>query len=236
MTAAGGKQVVDLGEKSMVGLSLEDGKRVWEVATPAGGGGGMGRGGPGGGGPGGPAGAGAPRGRGGPGGRGMGRSYNASTPIVDGTTVILPGQGMRAYAIEKQDTKYVARELWTNANASTSFNSPVLKDAMIFGLSGANSIFCLDAKTGKQLWATETPAGGGGRGPGGFGSIVDAGPVLMALNPSGDLTVFKPDATQYAPVTTIKVAATPTYAYPVVGGNQIIIKDQDSVAMFVLDQ
>jgi hypothetical protein len=76
--------------------------------------------------------------------------------------------------------------------------------------------------------------GGGGMGRG-FGSILDAGPVLMALTPSSELIVFQPGGEKFTEVARIKVADTPTYAYPVVSGNRVIVKDQDSVALLTVD-
>jgi hypothetical protein len=76
--------------------------------------------------------------------------------------------------------------------------------------------------------------GGGGRG-GGYGSIVDAGPVVMALTPASQLLVFKPDAKGYSEVAKIKVADSPTYAYPVVSGNRIYIRDQGSVTAYTVE-
>lgn len=277
MTADGVKQVVEVGEQSMVGLNVTNGTLLWQMPMSSGRGmggpGGRGPGGPGGpgggpggpgggpggppGGPGGPGGPGAGPGGGGPGGpgggRGMGRgmgggmgmSYNAATPIIDGQMIILSGQSIRAVKIAKQDDKFTAMPQWTDSDVSTSFNTPVLKDDKIYGLSGSNSLFCVDAKTGKTLWTHDVqPAaggGGGGRGGrgggrGGFGSIVDAGPVLIALTPSGELTVFKPGDAEYSQVARIKVADSPTYSYPVPQGNQILIKDQDSVAMYTLGE
>jgi hypothetical protein len=72
-------------------------------------------------------------------------------------------------------------------------------------------------------------------GRGGFGSIVDAGPVLLALTPSSELIVFKPDEKEFAQVTKLKVAQSPTYAYPVVSDSRILIKDEDSVIMYGLE-
>jgi hypothetical protein len=70
---------------------------------------------------------------------------------------------------------------------------------------------------------------------GGFGSIVDAGPVLMALTPASELIVFQPDAKAYTEVAKIKVAETRTDAHPVVAGNKIFIKDQDSLTLWTIE-
>jgi hypothetical protein len=75
---------------------------------------------------------------------------------------------------------------------------------------------------------------GGGMGRGGFGSIVDAGSVLVALSPAMELIAFEPTDKAYTEVARIKVAETPTYAYPVLAGDRLFIKDQDSVALYTL--
>jgi outer membrane protein assembly factor BamB len=74
--------------------------------------------------------------------------------------------------------------------------------------------------------------GGGGRG---YGSIVDAGAVLLALTPNSELVVFEPSATEFKELARYKVAETPTYAYPVASGNRIFVKDQDSVTLWMVE-
>ena len=73
-----------------------------------------------------------------------------------------------------------------------------------------------------------------GGGPGGFGSVVDAGPVLMALTPASQLVVFKPGQS-YTEVAKIKVSDSPTHAYPVASGKRLIIKDKDAVSVFNME-
>lgn len=220
-TVDGVNQIIEQGEKSLVGLSVSDGKLLWQEDF---GGGGMGGG----------------RGmRGGPGGRRgggmMGRDYHAATPVVDGDTIILAGASIRAFKITQADGKFSVKQTWDNPQISTSFDTPVLKDNKVFGVSGSYALFCLDANTGKTLWTHALPgAGGSARGPSGFGSVIDAGPVLMALTPDADLIVFKPSDSQFSPVATYKVADSPTYAYPAVAGNRIVIKDQDAVILYEL--
>jgi outer membrane protein assembly factor BamB len=162
----------------------------------------------------------------------QGMTYNAATPIVDGQTVIYFGQGRGAKAvkIEKQGDTFAAKELWSNPDNSIQFNSPVLKSGLIFGLSQKGSFFCINAQTGKTVWSEAT----GGRG--GFGTVVDAGPVLLALNAKSQLTAFEPTEKEYTELASIKVAEKQTYAYPVVSGNRLFIRDQDSVALLSIEQ
>lgn len=160
-----------------------------------------------------------------------GMAYNAATPIVDEQTVIFAGQGRgtKAVKIEKQGDGFAAKELWVNDQLAPQFNSPVLKDGLLFGLADKGFLFCIDAKSGKTAWTDTTSHGRG------FCAIVDAGSVLLALPANSELIAFKPDGTQYAEVAKIKLSDTQTYAHPVIAGKRIFVKDHDAVTMWMLD-
>ncbi|MGC8885926.1 MAG: hypothetical protein ACP5MG_02060 [Verrucomicrobiia bacterium] len=68
-----------------------------------------------------------------------------------------------------------------------------------------------------------------------FGALLDAGTVLVALPPSGELIVFKPSEKQFEQVARVKIAESQTFAHPVLRGNKIIVKDRDSVALWSLE-
>ncbi len=76
---------------------------------------------------------------------------------------------------------------------------------------------------------------GGGGGGGGYGTIVDAGSVLLALTPNAQLVVFEPNGKEFKKVATYKVSDNQTHAYPVASGNRIFIKDKDSVTLWIVD-
>jgi hypothetical protein len=71
-------------------------------------------------------------------------------------------------------------------------------------------------------------------GTAGYGSVVDAGSVLFALTPAGQLVVFEPSDKEFKEVTKYKVGDK-TYAYPVVSGNRVFIKDADSVTLWMIE-
>jgi hypothetical protein len=209
-------------DKSIVGLNPKDGALLWQIPYVV-----------------------------------EGRGYNASTPIIDGQAVIYSGsdRGTKAAKIEKQGDALAATELWSNADNSVQFNSPVLKDGLLYGLSGSDVLFCLRAQDGQTLWtaplgaaaaqpqpqqppAQPGPGGGrrrGGRSRGGYGSIVDAGPVLVALTPSANLVVFKPSDQGLEQLASYKVAESETYAYPVLSDKRLFIKDQDAVTLWTIE-
>jgi len=197
LTVGASKQIVTLTEKSVVGIGVADGKRLWQIPFLP-----------------------------------QGMTYNAATAIVDGQTVIFTGsgRGTKAVKIEKQGDGFAATELWSNAEFATQFNSPVLKDGLLFGLSGRGNFFCLNARTGQSAWADTTQQDNKG-----FGSILDAGSVLLALAPKSELIAFKPSDKEYAEVARIKIAETPTYAHPVIAGNRVFVKDKDTVTMLTIE-
>ncbi len=217
MTVGNTKLVIAMASKTMVALNVADGKRLWEAPFP------VSRGG-----------------------------YNASTPIVDGQTLIYGGSGRGATAVQfaMEGDMLVAKDLWKNTEKSVMYNTPVIKDGMLYGLTSSNELYCINMKDGKTAWsapfgssAAPAPAAGGGgagnarrggggmRSGGGYGSIVDAGSVLVALTPSSQLLVYKPSPDKFEEVARIKVSSTPTYAYPVLSGDRVFVKDQDSVAL-----
>jgi outer membrane protein assembly factor BamB len=160
------------------------------------------------------------------------RSQNAVTPVIDGDVVIFTGQGKgtRAVKIEKKGDGFAATDVWANEQIGDNFNTPVLKDGLLYGLSDKGYLYCLNAKNGKTLWTDTTP-----RGERGFGSIVDAGSVLIALTNKAELVAFKPSDKGYSELATIKLGGGATYAYPVLAGNRIFIEDQDSVAAYAIE-
>jgi outer membrane protein assembly factor BamB len=82
--------------------------------------------------------------------------YISATPIVDGSTVIVagPGTGMTAFKLKKQDDKLVEEKLWSNTDNSLGFNTPVLKNGLVFGLSGSDQLFCINTLTQKTAWSS----------------------------------------------------------------------------------
>jgi outer membrane protein assembly factor BamB len=160
----------------------------------------------------------------------QGRFYSSATPIVDGQTVIYTGQGTgtKAVKVEKQGDGFAAKELWSNEKLGTSFNTPVVKDGLLFGLSDRGNFFCLNAQTGQTLW-TDTAKRDR------FGAMVDAGSVILALPEKSGLIAFKPGDKQYEELATIKVSDTPIYTHPVVAGKRIFVKDREAVTLFTVE-
>jgi outer membrane protein assembly factor BamB len=161
-----------------------------------------------------------------------GRAYNSATPIVDGQTVIYTGagRGTKAVQIEQQGDGFAAKELWSNPDLASQFSTPVLANGFLFGLSNRGNPFCLNAKTGQTAWTSDAALDRGS-----FGPLINAGSVLLALPSSSELIAFAPSDKQYTELARIKVADTPTYAFPVIAGNRVFVKDQDAVTLWTVE-
>jgi hypothetical protein len=68
-----------------------------------------------------------------------------------------------------------------------------------------------------------------------FGSVVDAGSVLVANGIPGELIFFEPSEKEFKKLASYKVAQTEMYAYPVLAANHLFIKDKDSLARLDID-
>jgi outer membrane protein assembly factor BamB len=189
--------------------------------------------------------------------------YNAASPMADGQTLIYAGptKGITADKLVLKDGKLTTENLWKNPDNSVLYDTPVLKNGLLFGLSTLDSLFCVNASTGKTAWnaavgktssaapaaapkaaaQTEGRRGRGGRGRrgggggGGYGSIVDAGDVLLAISPAAELIAFQPSEKAFVELARYKVADGSTYCYPVIIGSRIYIKDKNSVMLWTFD-
>jgi outer membrane protein assembly factor BamB len=151
-----------------------------------------------------------------------GGRYNTGTPVIDGQTVICSG---RALKIEKQGDAFTATDLWKGELPGV-FNTPVLKDGLLYGLNGRRNFFCVNAQTGETVWTDATMRGE-------CGELLDAGSVLLALTSDSDLVALKPGK-EYAELAKYKVADTPTWAYPIIDGKRVFVKDAESLALWTL--
>ncbi len=200
MTVGGVKQVVTPSGNSVVGVGLDDGKLLWQFKF-----------------------------------KGSGYASTYDTPILDGDTVIYVAPGGRrgvgstlAFKVQKTSDGFTATEVWQTKQLAYMYNTPVLRDGLLFGLSMDKKFFCADAKTGKELWKDATARGEAG-------GVLSAGPVMVALTGDSHLTVFRPSAKGYEEVARYRVSATSGLPYPILAGNRVYVKGRDSLTLWTLD-
>jgi outer membrane protein assembly factor BamB len=199
MTVDGVKQVVTPFDGGLVGVSAADGKFLWKVTSPV---------------------------------SGYANSY--STPVVEGATLVYSfstpvpkkaggkgggGGSMIALKIEKKGDAFTTTELWKKSFAPIGYVTPTLKDGLLYGVSSGLTFFCLDAKTGEQLWADSAKRGV-------CGSILDAGAVMLSLTSDSKLVAFEPSGTAYKQVAQYTVSNEETWGVPIIAGNRVYVKDK----------
>lgn len=155
------------------------------------------------------------------------RYYNSSSPIVSGNKIYYSGEGKgtAAISVKKEGDRYSVDELWRNTEIGNTYNTAVLKDGYMYGFSERGYLYCLNAASGVTAWADTVRHRD-------FGSVIDAGKVMLGLSSTSNLVVFEPSTTSYSEIAMIKVSETPTYAHLVVSGNRLYIKDEEYLILF----
>jgi len=158
------------------------------------------------------------------------RFYNCVSPYIDGEIIYYTGQGtgIKAIKVEKAGNKFATKELWSNAEVGAKWNTPVLKDGFLYGFTDQKRIYCLNATTGQTAWIDDVVNSD-------FSTIVDCGSVLIGLASTANLIVIKPDPEVYKEAVRYKVSETSIYAFPVISGNNIYIKDAESITLFSIN-
>lgn len=158
------------------------------------------------------------------------RFYNCVSPYIDGQIIYYTGQGtgIKAIKIEKSGNEYVTNEIWSNTAVGARWNTPVLKDGFLYGFTDQKRIYCVSGTTGLTAWIDDAVNSD-------FATLVDCGSVIIGLPSTSTLIVLKPESKAYTEVVRYKVSETAIYAFPIVAGNQIYIKDAETLMMYKIN-
>ena len=221
MIVNGVKQVIAPSLGSLAGVGLADGKLLWKIDL-------------------------------------KGKAYQSTygSPIIEADTVIYArytGNGsvgtISAHKVEKMGEGFEATKLWEVNDMPYQYNTPVLKDGFLFGLSAAKEFFCMDPKTGKVLWTDKTERGEGG-------GVLNAGAVILAVTGpvsgakaggkkggfgsetsvgESEFIAFEPSNAGYIEVAKYKLLPGTGLAYPIIAGNRLYVKGNDAITMWTID-
>jgi outer membrane protein assembly factor BamB len=151
---------------------------------------------------------------------------NSVTPIVSGGLVVYSGLDVPLTAARpvKKGTAFSLETKWTNPDVASYLSTPVLEGGRLYGLSHRNrgQWFCVDAASGRTLWRSD------GR-QAESASIIVAAAALFLLDTNGSLTVAAADTAGFRPLRKWSVAASATWAHPVVLDSGILVKDADTL-------
>jgi outer membrane protein assembly factor BamB len=156
---------------------------------------------------------------------------NSVTPVVHGDTVIVSGldNGVSAYRVTRVGSTWHPEKAWENRDVSFYMNTPVLAGGTLYGLSHRNkgSFVALDAATGATRWAAPGRAGDNA-------AVLVGGETLFLLTTDAELIVSKASPAGFDERRRYTVAASPTWAHPVVTRAGILVKDAETLALWRL--
>ena len=153
------------------------------------------------------------------------------TPVIHGQHLLVGGIGQTTSAIQLSGDVQAQKveTIWTNPKAPLHMSSPVLVGDRLFGLSSRRKgqLFCLNANSGETIWTSE----------GSFAqhvAILQGDGHLIILTNDGKLIFVKTDSETYQPLASYNVSESRTWAHPLISGNRIIIKNEDSLTCWEL--
>lgn len=194
----GARHIVTLTDKSVVGIEAATGKLLWKFPHPD------------------------------------EWNENIITPILYRDSLIVSGvrQGTRAIKVTKDAAQgnWAATQLWHNPKVAMYMSSPVLDGDHLYGLSSLRKgqFFCLDARTGETVWATEGREATNA-------ALLSAKGVLFMLTDDAELIVAGKSVKGFEQLARYTVADSPTWSHPVILGKQILVKDETNLTLWSVD-
>ncbi|HEX5706962.1 MAG TPA: PQQ-binding-like beta-propeller repeat protein [Pyrinomonadaceae bacterium] len=153
------------------------------------------------------------------------------TPVFHDGMVIVSGNPMGTVAvrINKQGGGFNAQQVWQQEEVFTYMNTPVATKNLLFGLSvkKKGQFFCLDLASGKTLWLTDGREAENA-------SFLSAGESILILTNDANLTVVKNSGNAFESIRRYQVADSATWAHPIVFDDQILVKDEATLALWSL--
>jgi outer membrane protein assembly factor BamB len=150
---------------------------------------------------------------------------NSVTPIVVGDRVIFGGVQKPVFAVKVTGTD--AKQVWETNEITVYMSTPIVNGTTLYGMSNKQrgSLFAMNAATGEVRWKGEGRLGENA-------SLTDVGSALLVVTDGGDLIVQQKTDGALKEVIRYKVADSPVWASPALAGDQILIKDKTTLALF----
>jgi outer membrane protein assembly factor BamB len=156
---------------------------------------------------------------------------NAVTPVVVGDLVVYSGLSnpTTAVRIVKSGATFRPSEIWKNPDVSMYMSTAIVAGDALVGLAQRNrgQFFAIDWKTGKTLWTTR------GRETENAALIRVPGYTLIQTT-EGELIVARDSATALDVVKRYDIAESSTWAHPALAGNQLFIRDANSLTLWII--
>jgi hypothetical protein len=132
--------------------------------------------------------------------------------------------GVRRYAIERNNDEQTVKLEWTSKRLRPSFNDIVVCGDRAFGIDGA-LLMCINLETGELLWK-------GGRY--GRGQLLMAGNRLIVQAESGDVALIDATADKHIELGRFAALDGKTWNHPALVGNRLYVRNGEEMACYRL--
>jgi outer membrane protein assembly factor BamB len=146
---------------------------------------------------------------------------NAATPIVMEDTVFICSGYKRGCALLKFSADQVS-EVWSNKEFQPHFNTPVLVNGLLYGITDPGDMVCLDPKTGRCLWRQR-----------GFekGGVVYVDGTIIGINgKAGDVVMVEATPDRYKELGRIVPLGGQSWTAPIIADGKLIVRNRKEMA------
>lgn len=152
-----------------------------------------------------------------------------STPVVDGDTVMVGGDGrpLTALRIARQGEKFTVSVAWKNFTLSSYLSSMLVVDGHVYGMNDGGEFACVRVADGQELWV------GGNHGY--YCTPIAAGDVLLALNEKGELLALRLSPLRYEELGARPLVTSETWTSPAIAGSRLYVRSKRGLACFEVD-
>jgi outer membrane protein assembly factor BamB len=115
---------------------------------------------------------------------------HVTTPVVVDDLVIVGSYqlGLVAVKVTRDGVNFKAEPAWTSKEEATNFASPVAAGGYVYGVGPRQSVYCVEARTGKVAWSqTGLIRAAGERA---FATFIVMGKNILMLTDGGQLVLF----------------------------------------------
>lgn len=146
---------------------------------------------------------------------------NAADPIFAGTKVFLSsGYGTGGGLIDLAGGR--PKEVWANKNMHNQFNSSILINGHLYGItgeagkSGDSGLACVELATGKLKWLEKSLM---------FGALAAATDKLIAIGEKGELVIAEANPDKFTAVSRGQVLGGRCWTSPVLANGRILVRN-----------
>lgn len=152
---------------------------------------------------------------------------NIVTPVRAGDLLVFSGVRRGTVALRLTPTP---QQVWANPEAAFYMSSPVSDGTFLYGLGSKKKgqYLCLEAKTGRTVWATTGCEAM-------QAAVLHAGGFVLWMTNDGDLVVSKKSARAFEQAARYSVSDAPVWTQPVLLGRRILVKSDNALSLWSLD-